>query len=222
MGSLTKQFNNSRWSCEIITMKCLVVFSLALFAVALAEPEAEAKAAAAPEADADPSAWYGYGGYGLGYRGYGYGLGGYYGGYYGRGYVYPYGGYGYGYYGRKKSPLKQNQKQKLAQMLGTDTEDMVDIMVATTAEVMVIHMEDTAMDIMAEKSDPLRLKLNQKLMPVPMLGMDMEATVIHTDTDTDVIMDTVVTATHMDTTDTTVECHAIETVPAKTTLPSSL
>merc|ERR550539_1986800 len=99
---------------------------------------------------------------------------------------------------------------------------MVDIMVATTAEVMVIHMEDTAMDIMAEKSDPLRLKLNQKLMPVPMLGMDMEATVIHTDTDTDVIMETVVTATHMDTTDTTVECHAIETVPAKTTRPSSL
>merc|ERR1711910_289708 len=102
----------------------------------------------------------------------------------------------------KRGPLKQSQKQKLAQMLGTDTEDMV--------------------DIMAEKSDPLRLKLNQKLMPVPMLGMDMEATVIHTDTDTDVIMDTVVTATHMDTTDTTVECHAIETVPAKTTLPSSL
>merc|ERR550539_2327881 len=66
---------------------------------------------------------------------------------------------------------------------------MVDIMVATTAVVMVIHME---------------------------------ATVIHTDTDTDVIMDTVVTATHMDTTDTTVECHAIETVPAKTTQPSSL
>merc|ERR1712001_624142 len=70
-----------------------------------------------------------------------------------------------------------------------DTEDMVDIMVATTAEVMVIHMVDTDMDIMAEKSDPLRLKLNQKLMLVPMLGMDMEATVtdIHTDTDTDVI-----------------------------------
>merc|ERR1712183_697395 len=67
-----------------------------------------------------------------------------------------------------------------------------------------------------KKSDPLRLKLNQKLMLVPMLGMDMEAT------DTDVIMDTVVTATHMDTTDTTVKCHVIETVPAKTTLPSSL
>merc|ERR1712088_168336 len=97
-----------------------------------------------------------------------------------------------------------------------DTEDMVDIMVAITAEVMVTHMVDTAMDIMAEKSDPLRLKLNQKLMLVPMLGMDMEAT------DTDVIMDTVVTVTHMDTTDTTVKCHAIETVPAKTTLPSSL
>merc|ERR1739844_432613 len=118
----------------------------------------------------------------------------------------------------KRGPLKQNQKQKPAQMLGMDTEDMVDIMVATTAEVMVIHMVDTAMDIMAEKSDPL------KLMLVPMLGMDMEATDtdIHTDTDTDVIMDTVVTVTHMDTTDTTVKCHAIETVPAKTTLPSSL
>merc|ERR1711863_32963 len=124
----------------------------------------------------------------------------------------------------KRGPQKQNQKQKPAQMLGMDTEDMVDIMVDTTAEVMVIHMVDTAMDIMAEKSDPLRLKLNQKLMLVPMLGMDMEATDrdIHTDTDTDVIMDTVVTATHMDTTDTTVKCHAIETVPAKTTLPSSL
>merc|ERR1712141_224639 len=118
----------------------------------------------------------------------------------------------------KRGPLKQNQKQKPAQMLGMDTEDMVDIMVATTAEVMVIHMVDTDMDIMAEKSDPL------KLMLVPMLGMDMEDTdtVIHTDTDTDVIMDTVVTVTHMDTTDTTVKCHAIETVPAKTTLPSSL
>merc|ERR1739844_536040 len=106
-----------------------------------------------------------------------------------------------------------------------DTEDMVDIMVATTAEVMATHMVDTDMDIMAEKSDPLRLKLNQKLMLVPMLGMDMEDmvdTVIHTDTDTDVIMDTVVMGTHMDTTDTTVKCHAIETVPAKTTLPSSL
>merc|ERR1711944_173087 len=104
----------------------------------------------------------------------------------------------------KRGPLKQNQKQKPAQMLGMDTEGMV--------------------DIMAEKSDPLRLKLNQKLMLVPMLGMDMEAmdTDIHTDTDTDVIMDTVVMATHMDTTDTTVKCHAIETVPAKTTLPSSL
>merc|ERR1711993_187479 len=125
----------------------------------------------------------------------------------------------------KRGRLKQNPKQKLAQMLGTDTEDMVDIMVDTTAEVMVIHMEDTAMDIMAEKSDPLRLKLNQKLMLVPMLGMDMEDmvdTVIHTDTDTDVIMDTVVMDTHMDTTDTTVKCHVIETVPAKTTLPSSL
>jgi len=125
----------------------------------------------------------------------------------------------------KRGPLKQNQKQKPAQMLGMDTEDMVDIMVATTAEVMATHMVDTAMDIMAEKSDPLRLKLNQKLMLVPMLGMDMEVTevtVIHTDTDTDVIMDTVVTATHMDTTDTTVKCHVIETVPAKTTLPSSL
>merc|ERR1739846_239908 len=106
-----------------------------------------------------------------------------------------------------------------------DTEDMVDIMVATTAEVMATHMVDTDMDIMAEKSDPLRLKLNQKLMLVPMLGMDMEDmvdTVIHTGTDTDVIMDTVVMATHMGTTDTTVKCHAIETVPAKTTLPSSL
>merc|ERR1712051_380771 len=94
----------------------------------------------------------------------------------------------------KRGRLKQNPKQKLAQMPGTDTEDMVDIMVATTAEVMVIHMADTDMDIMAEKSDPLRLKLNQKLMLVPMLGMDMEAmdTDIHTDTDTDVIMDTVV------------------------------
>merc|ERR1712077_113758 len=117
--------------------------------------------------------------------------------------------------------MGQNQKQKPAQMLGMDTEDMVD----TTAEVMATHMVDTDMDIMAEKSDPLRLKLNQKLMLVPMLGMDMEDmvdTVIHTGTDTDVIMDTVVTATHMDTTDTTVECHVIETVPAKTTLPSSL
>merc|ERR550539_2154414 len=81
---------------------------------------------------------------------------------------------------------------------------MVDIMAATTAEVMATHMADTAMDITAEKSDPLRLKLNQKLMLVPMLGMG-----------------TVVTATHMDTTDTTVKCHVIETVPAKTTLPSS-
>merc|ERR1712088_1211089 len=125
----------------------------------------------------------------------------------------------------KRGPLKQNQKQKPAQMLGMDTEDMVDIMVATTAEVMATHMVDTDMDIMAEKSDPLRLKLNQKLMLVPMLGMDMEDmvdTVIHTGTDTDVIMDTVVMATHMDTTDTTVKCHVIETVPAKTTLPSSL
>merc|ERR1712218_338968 len=122
----------------------------------------------------------------------------------------------------KRGPLKQNQKQKPAQMLGMDTEDMVDIMVATTAEAMATHMVDTAMDIMAEKSDPL--KLNLKLMLVPMLGMDMEATDtdIHTDTDTDVTMDTVVMATHMDTTDTTVKCHAIETVPAKTTLPSSL
>merc|ERR1712241_1012259 len=120
----------------------------------------------------------------------------------------------------KRGPLKQNQKQKPAQMLGMDTEDMV----ATMVEVMATHMVDTAMDIMAEKSDPLRLKQNQKLMLVPMLGMDMEATDtdIHTDTDTDVIMDTVVMATHMDTTDTTVKCHAIETVPAKTTLPSSL
>merc|ERR1711920_1105875 len=98
----------------------------------------------------------------------------------------------------KRGPLKQNQKQKPAQMLGMDTEDMVDIMVATMAEVMATHMVDTAMDIMAKKSDPLRLKLNQKLMLVPMLGMDMEAT------------------------DTTVKCHAIETVSAKTTLPSSL
>merc|ERR1711913_163317 len=113
---------------------------------------------------------------------------------------------------------------KPAQMLGMDTEDMVDTMVATMAEVMATHMVDTAMDIMAEKSDPLRLKLNQKLMLVPMLGMDIEATDtdIHTDTDTDVIMDTVVMATHMVDTDTTVKCHAIETVPAKTTLPSSL
>merc|ERR1712165_648253 len=87
-----------------------------------------------------------------------------------------------------------------------------------------MDMVDTAMDTMAEKSDPLRLKQNQKLMLVPMLGMDMEVTDtdIHTDTDTDVTMDTVVMATHMDTTDTTVKCHAIETVPAKTTLPSSL
>merc|ERR1712203_536932 len=67
----------------------------------------------------------------------------------------------------KRGPLKQNQKQKPAQMLGMDTEDMVDTMVATMAEVM---------DIMAEKSDPLRLKQNQKLMLVPMLGMDMEVT----------------------------------------------
>merc|ERR1719273_473823 len=120
----------------------------------------------------------------------------------------------------KRGPLKQNQKQKPAQMLGMDTEDMV----ATMAEVMATHMVDTAMDIMAEKSDLLRLKQNQKLMLVPMLGMDMEVTDtdIHTDTDTDVTMDTVVMATHMDTTDTTVKCHAIETVPAKTTLPSSL
>merc|ERR1712051_1071145 len=106
-----------------------------------------------------------------------------------------------------------------------DTEDMVDIMVATTAEVMATHMADTAMDIMAEKSDPLRLKLNQKLMLVPMLGMGTEVTVmedIHTDMDMVVLMDTVVTATHMDTTDTMVKCHVIETVPAKTTLPSSL
>merc|ERR1719242_1160865 len=105
-----------------------------------------------------------------------------------------------------------------------DTEDMVDIMVATMAEVMATHMVDTAMDIMAEKSDPLRLKLSQKLMLVPMLGMDMEAmgdTVIHTGTDTDVIMDTVVMVM-VDSTDTTVKCHAKETVPAKTTLPSSL
>merc|ERR1712223_2272952 len=122
----------------------------------------------------------------------------------------------------KRGPLKQNQKQKPAQMLGMDTEDMVDIMVDTTAEDMVIHMVDTDMDIMAEKSDPLRLKLNQKLMLVPMLGKDMVDTVIHTGMDTDVIMDTVVMDTHMDTTDTTVKCHAIETVPAKTTLPSSL
>merc|ERR1712020_704935 len=124
----------------------------------------------------------------------------------------------------KRGPLKQNQKQKPAQMLGMDTEDMVDTMVATMAEGMATHMVDTAMDIMAEKSDPLRLKQNQKLMLVPMLGMDMEVTDtdIHTDTDTDVTMDTVVMATHMDTTDTTVKCHAIETVPAKTTLPSSL
>merc|ERR1711997_1181191 len=122
----------------------------------------------------------------------------------------------------KRGPLKQNQKQKPAQMLGMDTGDMVDTMVATMAEVMATHMVDTAMDIMAEKSDPLRLKQNQKLVLVPMLGMDMEDTDIHTDTDTDVTMDTVVMATHMDTTDTTVKCHAIETVPAKTTLPSSL
>merc|ERR1712186_222511 len=120
----------------------------------------------------------------------------------------------------KRGPLKQNQKQKPAQMLGMDTEGMV----ATMAEVMATHMVDTAMDIMAEKSDPLRLKQNQKLMLVPMLGMDMEVTDtdIHTDMDTDVTMDTVVMATHMDTTNTTVKCHAIETVPAKTTLPSSL
>merc|ERR1712141_660625 len=111
-------------------------------------------------------------------------------------------------------PLKQNQKQKPAQMLGMDTEDMVDTMVATTAEVMATHMVDTAMDIMAEKSDPLRLKLNQKLMLVPMLGMDIEATDMDIHTDTDVIMDTVVMATHMEATDTTVKCHDIETVPA--------
>merc|ERR1712061_524807 len=61
----------------------------------------------------------------------------------------------------KRGLLKQNQKQKPSQMLGMDTEDMVDIMVATTAEVMATHMVDTDMDIMAEKSDPLRLKLNQ-------------------------------------------------------------
>merc|ERR1711920_792400 len=124
----------------------------------------------------------------------------------------------------KRGPLKQNHKQKPAQMLGMDTEDMVDTMVATTAEVMATHMVDTAMDIIAEKSDPLRLKLNQKLMLVQMLGMDMEAMVdtdIHTDTDTDVIMDTVVMVM-VDSTDTTVKCHAIESVPAKTTLPSSL
>merc|ERR1712020_47601 len=124
----------------------------------------------------------------------------------------------------KRGPLKQNQKQKPAQMLGMDTEDMVDTMVVTMDEVMATHMGDTAMDIMAEKSDPQRQKQNQKLMLVPMLGMDMGVTDtdIHTDTDTDVTMDTVVMATHMDTTDTTVKCHAIETVPAKTTLPSSL
>merc|ERR1712241_738171 len=112
----------------------------------------------------------------------------------------------------------------MGQMLGMDTEDMVDTMVATMAEVMATHMVDTAMDIMAAKSDPLRLKQNQKLMLVPMLGVDMEVTDtdIHTDTDADVTMDSVVMATHMDTTDTTVKCHAIETVPAKTTLPSSL
>merc|ERR1712184_174862 len=105
-----------------------------------------------------------------------------------------------------------------------DTEDMVDIMVATMAEVMATHMVDTAMDIMAEKSDPLRLKLNQKLMLVPMLGMDIEATDtdIHTDTDTDVIMDSFVMVSLMVVTDISVKCHAIETVPAKTTLPSSL
>merc|ERR1712241_768846 len=92
--------------------------------------------------------------------------------------------------------------------------DMVDM---AMAEDMATHMVDTAMDIMAEKSDPLRLKQNQKLMLVPMLGMDMEVTDtdIHIDTDTDVIMDTVVMATHMDTTDTTVKCHAIETVLLK-------
>ena len=93
---------------------------------------------------------------------------------------------------------------------------------------MATHMVDTAMDIMAEKSDPLKLRLNQKLMLVQMLGMDMEVTEvtvmedIHTDMDMVVLMDTVVMVTHMDTTDTTVKCHAIETVPAKTTLPSSL
>merc|ERR1711936_80728 len=111
----------------------------------------------------------------------------------------------------KRGPLKQNQKQKPAQMLVMDT-----------------HMVDTDMDIMAEKSDLLRLKLNQKLMLVPMLGMGMEVTEvtvmedIHTDMDMVVLMDTVVTATHFDTTDSTVKCHVIETVPAKTTLPSSL
>merc|ERR1739848_867715 len=80
-----------------------------------------------------------------------------------------------------------------------DTEDMVDIMVATMAAVMATHMVDTAMDIMAEKSDPLRLKLSQKLMLVPMLGMGMEVTevTVMEDIHTDVIMDTVVTVTHM-------------------------
>merc|ERR1719464_2460652 len=86
---------------------------------------------------------------------------------------------------------------------------MVDIMGATTAEAMATHMVDTAMDIMAEKSDPLKLRLNQKLMLVQMLGMDMEVTEvtvmedIHTDMDMVVLMDTVVMVTHMDTTDTT-------------------
>merc|ERR1712150_359984 len=100
--------------------------------------------------------------------------------------------------------------------------------VATTAEDMVTHMVDTAMDIMAEKRGRLKQNPKQKLMLVPMLGMGMEVTEvtvmedIHTDMDMVVLMDTVVTATHMDTTDTTVKCHVIETVPAKTTLPSSL
>ena len=105
---------------------------------------------------------------------------------------------------------------------------MVTVIVDTVTDTHI----DTDMDT-GEERDPLML--NQKLKPLltQVPGMDMVdtdmdvdtmevTTDIHTDTDTDVIMDTVVTVTHMDTTDTTVKCHAIETVPAKTTLPSSL
>merc|ERR1712110_1404225 len=53
------------------------------------------------------------------------------------------------------------------------------------------------------------------------MATHMVDTAMHTGTDTDVIMDTVVMVM-VDSTDTTVKCHAIETVPAKTTLPSSL
>merc|ERR1712083_982267 len=98
--------------------------------------------------------------------------------------------------------------------------------VDTTAEDMVIHMVDTAMDITAEKRGPL--KQNQKQKPAQMPGMDTEDMVdimVATTAEVmathmvDTAMDIVVMATHMVDTDTTVECHAIETVPAKTTLP---